>query len=141
MLPQVVAGFQERGLAVEAEGAVCVFLPGFTNREGGPLPLIIRKSDGGYNYETPTSRRCATASRKKKAQRVIYVTDIRQRQHFEMFFRGGARHRLGARRGAARSRRLPEWFSADRRAPSRRARGTVKLKDLLDEAVSRFPQA
>ena len=83
MLPQVVAEFQERGLAVEAEGAVCVS-PG-VHQSRRRAAAHHRKSDGDTTTRPLTSRRCHRVE-EEKAQRVIYVTDIRQRQHFEMFF-------------------------------------------------------
>ncbi|HOJ20134.1 MAG TPA: arginine--tRNA ligase [Armatimonadota bacterium] len=137
MLPQVVAEFQERGLAVEAEGAVCVFLPGFTNREGGPLPLIIRKSDGGYNYETTDLAALRHRVDVEKAQRVIYITDIRQRQHFEMCF--AAARAIGWVPDDVQLDHVGFGMvlGPDRRPFKTREGGTVKLKDLLDEAVSR----
>ena len=52
MLADVVTEIQEKGLAVESEGATCIFLDGFKTRDGEPLPMMIRKSDGGYNYDT-----------------------------------------------------------------------------------------
>ncbi|RMF26108.1 MAG: arginine--tRNA ligase, partial [Cyanobacteria bacterium J083] len=51
-LPQIVAKLEEKGLITEDNGAKCVFLEGFTNKKGEPLPLIVQKSDGGYNYAT-----------------------------------------------------------------------------------------
>ena len=52
MLADTVSVLEERGIATVSEGALCAFPAGFTGREGRPLPLIIRKSDGGYNYAT-----------------------------------------------------------------------------------------
>lgn len=85
-LPKVVQELKDLGLAVEDHGAVCVFLEGFKNREGEPLPVIIQKSDGGYNYATTDLAAIKYRVQKCQGKRLIYVTDIRQAQHFQMIF-------------------------------------------------------
>ena len=52
MLPGIVQELRDSGVAVESEGAICVFPEGFTKRDDEPLPMIIRKSDGGFGYAT-----------------------------------------------------------------------------------------
>ncbi|MDY7015045.1 MAG: arginine--tRNA ligase, partial [Cyanobacteriota bacterium] len=52
LLPSVVEALEKAGLVEENQGAKCIFLDGFTNKSGDPLPLIVQKSDGGYNYAT-----------------------------------------------------------------------------------------
>ncbi|MDH7570446.1 MAG: arginine--tRNA ligase, partial [Armatimonadota bacterium] len=137
MLPQIVGELLQRGLAVEAQGAVCVFPEGWKNREGEPLPVIVRKSDGGYNYDTTDLAALKQRVEVERAQRIIYVTDIRQRQHFEMVF---AVARLAG--WVPDTVRLEHVgfgmvLGPDRRPFKTREGGTVKLKELLDEAEAR----
>jgi arginyl-tRNA synthetase len=99
-----IEGLEERGesfynpylegvceaLAVESNGAQAVFLPAYTNRDGSPLPLIVKKSDGGYNYVTmdlAAIRQRTSFPEGELAERVLYVTDAGQAQHFQMVFK------------------------------------------------------
>jgi arginyl-tRNA synthetase len=75
-----------KGLAVDSEGALCVFPPGFTGRDGAPLPVIIRKSDGGYNYSTTDLATIRYRVDKLNADRAIYVVGSDQTLHFQMVF-------------------------------------------------------
>jgi arginyl-tRNA synthetase len=75
-----------KGLAVDSEGALCVFPPGFTGRDGDPLPVIIRKSDGGYNYSTTDLATIRYRVDKLDADRAIYVVGSDQALHFQMVF-------------------------------------------------------
>jgi arginyl-tRNA synthetase len=75
-----------KGLAVDSEGALCVFPPGFTGRDGTPLPVIIRKSDGGYNYSTTDLATIRYRVDKLNADRAIYVVGSDQTLHFQMIF-------------------------------------------------------
>lgn len=86
MLADIVALLEEKKLAVDSDGATCVFVEGFQNREGDPLPLIIKKSDGGYNYATTDLAAIAHRVKTEKADRIIYVTDAGQQTHFQMIF-------------------------------------------------------
>lgn len=137
MLPEVVEEFLARGLAVEAEGAVCIFLEGFKNREGGPLPVIIRKSDGGYNYDTTDLAGIKHRVQVEQARRIIYVTDIRQRQHFDMVF--AAARAIGWVPEGTKLEHVGFGMvlGPDRRPFKTREGGTIKLKELLDEAEAR----
>ena len=85
-LPAIVADLRTTGLARESEGAVCVFLDGFKAKEGEPLPLIVQKSDGGYLYATTDLAALRYRADQLGARRMVYVTDARQRQHFQMVF-------------------------------------------------------
>ena len=86
LLADTVAELEERGIAVMSEGALCAFPPGFTGREGRPLPLIIRKSDGGYNYATTDLAAVRYRVDKLSADRSIYVVGSEQALHFQMVF-------------------------------------------------------
>ncbi|MEN9216232.1 MAG: arginine--tRNA ligase, partial [Gloeomargarita sp. HHBFW_bins_162] len=85
-LPEVVAELKAQGLAVLDQGAWCVFVEGFVNPDGSPLPLIIQKSDGGYNYATTDLAALRYRVQNDGAQRIIYVTDVGQSQHFAQVF-------------------------------------------------------
>jgi arginyl-tRNA synthetase len=75
-----------KGLAVESDDALCVFPPGFTGRDGDPLPVIIRKRDGGYNYSTTDLAAVRYRVDKLNVDRAIYVVGSEQTLHFQMVF-------------------------------------------------------
>lgn len=83
-LKPLVEELKMKGIAVESEGAFCIFLDGFTNREGEPLPLIIQKKDGSFNYATTDLAAIRHRILEEKADRIIYVTDAGQSSHFKM---------------------------------------------------------
>lgn len=91
MLPGVITELEEKGLITISEGAKCLFLEGFTNREGNPLPLMLQKSDGGFNYDTTDMAAIAQRIRDEHADRIIYVTDSGQATHFQMIFAAARR--------------------------------------------------
>ncbi len=86
LLADVVADLDAVGLLVEDDGAQCVFLDGFSNKEGKPLPLIVQKSDGGYNYATTDLAALRYRLEQDRANRVVYVTDAGQANHFAQVF-------------------------------------------------------
>lgn len=137
MLPDVVREFREKGLAVESDGAICIFLDGFTNREGQPLPAIIQKSDGAYNYETTDLASLRHRIYELGARRLIYVVGMAQKQHFEMLF--GAARKIGwAGKGVQLLHMgFGNLLGKDGRPFKTSSGDTLKLKDLLDEAVAR----
>jgi len=85
-LGNIVEELESKGLVTISNGAKCVFLEGYKNREGEPLPLIIQKSDGGYNYATTDLAAIRHREVDEKADHLIYVTDAGQAQHFSMIF-------------------------------------------------------
>lgn len=85
-LADTVSDLEEKGLVEHSQGAKCVFLDGFKNRDGDPLPMIIQKSDGGYNYSTTDMATIKHRVDEEKADRIIYVTDAGQAVHFKMIF-------------------------------------------------------
>jgi len=125
------------GPVQESQGALCVFLEGFQTREGTPLPMIVRKRDGGFNYATSDLATLIHRIEQLKAQRIIYVVGVAQRQHFEMLF--AAARRLGWAPPQVRLEHLGfgNLLASTGRPFKTREGGTVKLKDLLDEAVAR----
>lgn len=86
-LPGIVADLEARGLVQVSDGAKCIFLEGFQNREGEPLPLMVQKSDGGYNYDTTDMATIRHRIEVEKGDRLIYVTDAGQATHFAMIFK------------------------------------------------------
>jgi len=86
MLAGVAADLEAMGLATISDGALCVFPPGFTGRDGSPLPVIIRKRDGGYNYSTTDLATIRYRIDKLNADRAIYVVGSDQALHFTMIF-------------------------------------------------------
>ncbi|WP_414552453.1 arginine--tRNA ligase [Anabaena sp. CCY 0017] len=137
LLPSVVEDLAKSGLLVENQGAQVVFLEGFTNREGEPMPLIVQKSDGGYNYATTDLAALRYRIQQDKAKRIIYVTDSGQSNHFAQFFQV-----------ARKARWVPDdvelvhvpfglVLGEDGKKFKTRSGDTVRLRDLLDEAVIR----
>ena len=86
MLAEVADDLVAKGLAWVSDGALCAFPPGFENRDGTPLPLIIRKSDGGYNYATTDLATVRYRVDKLNADRALYVVGTDQALHFKMVF-------------------------------------------------------
>lgn len=87
MLAGVVADLEAKGLVEISDGAKCIFVEGFQNREGAPLPLMVQKSDGGYNYDTTDMAAIRHRIEEEKGNRLIYVTDAGQSTHFQMIFK------------------------------------------------------
>lgn len=127
----------ETGTVRDSEGALCVFLDGFTTREGEPLPLMVRKSDGGFNYATSDLATILHRVETLKATRIVYVVGLAQKQHFEMIF--AAARKVGWVGPDVRLEHLGfgNMLSTAGTPFKSREGQTVKLKDLLDEAVAR----
>lgn len=87
MLGDVVADLEAKGLVTISDGAKCIFMDGYQNREGDPLPLMVQKSDGGYNYDTTDMAAIRQRIQEEHADRLIYVTDAGQSLHFDMIFK------------------------------------------------------
>ncbi|MGH3166518.1 MAG: arginine--tRNA ligase, partial [Trebonia sp.] len=86
MLPGVAEELTEKGIAVISDGALCAFPPGFPGRDGNPLPVIIRKSDGGWNYSSTDLATVRYRVDKINPDRVLYVVGSEQALHFRMIF-------------------------------------------------------
>lgn len=84
ILPEIVADLEKKGLVTLSDGAKCIFLEGFHNREGDALPLMVQKSDGGFNYDTTDMAAMRQRTSEEKADRIIIVTDAGQSTHFAM---------------------------------------------------------
>jgi arginyl-tRNA synthetase len=136
-LAPVVEDLQKRGLARVSEGAVCVFPAGFVNQEGEALPLIVRKSDGGYGYAATDLAALHYRVTELHAQRVIYVVDFRQKNHLAMVFAVGAMAGWVGTGVVAEHVAFGTVLGDDGKPFKTRSGEVVKLIDLLDEAEER----
>ncbi|MCU0536102.1 MAG: arginine--tRNA ligase [Hydrococcus sp. Prado102] len=136
LLPGIVEDLDKQGLLVEDAGAKCVFLEGFTNKEGQPLPLIVQKSDGGYNYATTDLAALKYRVRQDNVQRIIYVTDVGQSNHFAQVFQ--VAKRAGFLPDNVEVVHVPFGLVLGEGGKKLKTRSgdTIKLKDLLDEAIA-----
>ncbi|MBS6008383.1 MAG: arginine--tRNA ligase [Haemophilus parahaemolyticus] len=137
MLPEIVADLKAKGLAVEDDGALVVFLSEFKNKDGDPMGVIVQKKDGGFLYTTTDVAAAKYRYETLKADRALVFSDSRQAQHMQQAW-------LITRKAGY----VPDSFSfehpffgmmlgKDGKPFKTRSGGTVKLKDLLDEAVER----
>jgi arginyl-tRNA synthetase len=137
MLADICAELEEKGIATVSEGALCVFLDGYTGREGKPVPLIVRKSDGGYGYATTDLATIRHRVEDLDADLVLYVVGAPQHLHFEMVWE---------------TARLAGWLppdvelvhvqignvlGPDGKILRTRSGAPLRLMSLLDEAVER----
>jgi arginyl-tRNA synthetase len=141
LLPKVVERLAAAGLLVESEGAEVVFPPGFTNREGDPLPLIIRKGDGGYNYATTDLACVIDRIERIGASLLVYVVGAPQAQHLDMVFTVAAAAGWLVPPAQAVHVTFGSVLGEDRKVLKSRSGETVKLAALLDEAVERASAA
>ena len=137
MLPDVVKELKEKGIAEESDGAVCVFPEGFKTKDGSPLPFIIQKSDGAYLYATTDLAALRYRIKELKADHIIYVTDSRQKLHFEMLFASAKMVGWITDDIKVEHIMFGSVLGTDNKPLKTRAGENVKLKDLLDEAVQR----
>lgn len=82
----IVSDLEKKGLITVSHGAKCIFLDGMIGRDGEPLPMIIQKSDGGFNYDTTDMAALWHRVHEEKADRIIILTDAGQALHFQMLF-------------------------------------------------------
>ncbi|HZC25566.1 MAG TPA: arginine--tRNA ligase, partial [Actinopolymorphaceae bacterium] len=136
-LDSVVQELADLGLAVESDGALCVFPEGFTGRDGRPFPLIVRKRDGGYNYDTTDLAAIRHRILDIGATRLIYITDSGQRLHFEMVFKAASEAGWLTDPVRAEHYGFGVVQGPDRKRLRTRAGENPKLADLLDEAIQR----
>ena len=140
-LAGVVADLEALGLLVVDDGARCVFLEGVSGKDGKPLPVIVQKSDGGFNYATTDLAairyRFAAVPGGDGAHRVIYVTDAGQANHFAGVFQVARRAGWIPLHGSVEHVPFGLVQGEDGKKLKTRAGDTVRLRDLLDEAVER----
>lgn len=137
LLAPTVQELEDKGIAVVSEGALCAFPPGFTGREGEPLPVIIRKRDGGYNYSTSDLATIRYRVDTEHVDRMVYVVGAPQALHFQMVF---AVARMAGWLGdevKAEHAQIGNVLGTDGKILRTRTGGTVRLAELIDEGVER----
>jgi arginyl-tRNA synthetase len=135
-LAETVEQLEEKGLVVVDAGAKCVYLEGFTNKEGEPLPLIIEKADGGYNYAT-TDLAAIRYRIQQGATKILYVIDLGQSQHMEMVFATARKAGWLTAEIEAAHVGFGLVLGEDQKRLRTREGESIPLRDLLDEAVRR----
>lgn len=136
-LPVVVEELDRKGLLQLSDGAQCVFPEGFTNREGEPLPLIVQKSDGGYGYAATDLAAIRDRFGRLHADLALYVVGAPQAQHFAMCFETGREAGWIPEGKEAIHVAFGSVLGSDRRMLRSRSGDSVKLIEVLDEAVTR----
>ena len=136
-LPKVVEKLAKVGLLEESDGAKVVYLDGWKNREGEPLPLIIEKADGGYNYATSDLACILDRIENVGSRDFLYVVGAEQAQHFAMVFE--VARNAGFMDEGVNAIHVPFGLvmGTDGKKLASRTGGAVHLNDLLIEAVER----
>ncbi|WP_017622769.1 arginine--tRNA ligase [Nocardiopsis chromatogenes] len=137
MLEGVCQELEDQGLAVMSEGALCVFLDGYTGREGKPVPLIIRKSDGGYGYATTDLATIRYRARELEADRVLYVVGAPQNLHFRMVWETARKAGWVPEGTEPVHVQIGNVLGSDGKILRTRSGKPIRLMELLDEAVQR----
>ncbi|MET8955061.1 arginine--tRNA ligase [Streptomyces sp. NPDC004533] len=137
MLQETCRLLEESGVAVRSEGALCVFFDDITGPDGNPVPLIVQKSDGGFGYAATDLSAIRDRVFNLKANSIIYVVDARQSLHFKMVFETA--RRAGWLNGDVKAYQLAfgTVLGKDGKPFKTREGETVRLVDLLDEAIDR----
>ena len=136
-LPLIVDKLEDAGLLEESEGAKVVYLDNWTNREGEPLPLIIQKADGGYNYATSDLACILDRIENVGSREFLYVVGAEQAQHFAMVFEVARKANLMDDGVKAIHVPFGLVMGTDGKKLASRTGGAVHLNDLLMEAVER----
>jgi arginyl-tRNA synthetase len=136
-LPVVVDELERQGLTRVSDGALCVFPAGFAGRTGEPLPLVVRKTDGGYGYAATDLAAVRHRTGHLRATRLVYVVGAPQAQHFAMVFAVAASAGWLAPPARAEHVAFGSVLGADGKMFKTRAGETIRLMDLLAEAVAR----
>lgn len=135
-LEPTIAELEKKGLLKESDGALCGFVEGYTARDGSPLPLIVRKGDGGYGYAATDLAAIRRRTGDLDARRILYVVGLPQSQHLDMVFE--LARRAGWLDGVeAEHIGFGSVLGPDGKMLRSRAGASVKLADLLVEAVDR----
>ncbi|WP_371669866.1 arginine--tRNA ligase [Streptomyces sp. NBC_00289] len=137
MLAETCRLLEESGVAVRSEGALCVFFDDVKGPDGNPVPLIVQKSDGGYGYAATDLSAIRDRVFNLKANTLVYVVDARQSLHFKMVFETARRAGWLGDDVTAHQLAFGTVLGKDGKPFKTREGETVKLVDLLDEAVER----
>lgn len=137
MLEETCRILEETGVAVRSEGALCVFFDDVKGPDGNPTPLIVKKTNGGYGYAATDLSAIRDRVQNLKADSLLYVVDVRQSLHFKMVFETA--RRAGWLNDGVKAHQLAfgTILGKDGKPFKTREGVTVKLEDLLDEAVER----
>ena len=136
-LAAICAELEQAGLAVVSDGALCVFLAGLPGREGSPLPLIIRKSDGGYGYATTDLATIRHRVQQLHADRVLYVVGAPQSLHLQMVCGPHAWPAGSPTDVTPVHVQIGNVLGTDGKILRTRSGAPLRLMALLDEAVER----
>jgi arginyl-tRNA synthetase len=136
-LPRVIEDLRERGLLTESEGARVVFLEELRDREGNPQAVIVQKGDGGFLYATTDLAAVRYRSGVLHADRILYFIDDRQKLHMQQVFAISRRAGFVADHTTLEHHPFGKMLGEDGKPFKTRSGDTVKLADLLDEAVER----
>ena len=139
-LQPVVDDLVEKGLAVEDDGAKVVFLDEFKNKEGEPAAFIVQKQGGGFLYASTDLACLRYRIDRLKADRLLYVVDHRQALHFEQLFTTSRKAGYLPEHAKAEFIGFGTMMGKDGKPFKTRSGDTVKLVDLLDEAINRAEQ-
>jgi arginyl-tRNA synthetase len=141
LLPEVVERLRTAGLLQHSDGADVVFPPGYTNRDGDPLPLIVQKRGGGFNYGTSDLACVLDRVERVKATLLLYVVGAEQSQHLAMIFDVAAM--AGWLRPPTRAVHVAFGFvlGTDRKKLKSRSGEPVRFVDVVDEAIERATAA
>ncbi|GIF00794.1 arginine--tRNA ligase [Paractinoplanes rishiriensis] len=137
VLADVVAELDAKGLLTVSDGALCAFPPGFTGRDGEPLPLIVRKSDGGFGYPATDLAAVRHRTRDLAADRLLYVVGAPQRTHFRMVFAVARQAGWLTGDDVAEHIEFGAILGTDGKMLRTRAGENIRLSALLDEADAR----
>ncbi|MER5370494.1 arginine--tRNA ligase [Streptomyces sp. NPDC002722] len=137
MLEETCRILEESGVAVRSEGALCVFFDDVKGPDGNPAPLIVKKSNGGYGYAATDLSAVRDRVQNLKANTLLYVVDARQALHFKMVFETA--RRAGWLNEDVKAVHLPfgTVLGKDGKPFKTREGETIRLADLLDEAIDR----
>lgn len=137
MLAETCRLLEEQGVAVRSEGALCVFFDDVKGPDGNPVPLIVQKSDGGYGYAATDLSAIRDRVFHLKADTLLYVVDARQALHFKMVFETARRAGWLNEDVTAQQLAFGTVLGKDGKPFKTREGETVRLVDLLDEAIDR----
>ncbi|MFJ3590045.1 arginine--tRNA ligase [Streptomyces sp. NPDC090231] len=137
MLEETCRILEETGVAVRSEGALCVFFDDVLGPDGNQVPLIVKKTNGGYGYAATDLSAIRDRVQNLKADSLLYVVDVRQSLHFKMVFETARRAGWLSDGVKAHQLAFGTVLGKDGKPFKTREGVTVKLEDLLDEAVER----
>ncbi|MFB6675274.1 arginine--tRNA ligase [Streptomyces sp. NPDC056390] len=137
MLEETCRILEESGVAVRSEGALCVFFDDVLGPDGNKVPLIVKKSNGGYGYAATDLSAIRDRVQNLKASTLLYVVDARQSLHFKMVFETARRAGWLNEDVKAHQLAFGTVLGKDGKPFKTREGETVRLVDLLDEAIDR----